>query len=845
MSNYSLQIEIDTPAVYWPMHETSGTVIKDASQIHFDGTVIGGVTLGQESGFDAGLIPTFNGTTGWVQFPAGLAVGGAFSVEAWVKTATNHGSGAGLLTKYDGPSTSGYGLGLNGTHAQFFCFTAAGASIFNLTGAAVINDGAWHHIVGVYDLVNARIYVDGNQDAIVGATTVPNSSAGTAALACYATTGGTPSNFYTGGLAEVAVYTVALTAAQAARHYQARIGSTVTITINSVDRTQLVRRYESEILDNAGATPNTASVVVRGFTPTNGLTMHITQGLVVPIVLFDGEVTSVQQIATKTRQRVRYRLECIDGTFKMNRRLVTKAWLVATSITTVLTDILSGFTTGVTSTNVQASLANAPVPFLAVLEPVTSVIQRLADLAGAAWKYLPINDLYFRVTSTIINPAALTTLNKTFKSLIYRKGIVQAHTRMYATGAGTSVVSSVPAGSTYAPVTLGVLFAAAGGSALTGAQILTYTSVVLGGVIAAPVATWGAITLVNDGGAGGLTIGATYIFALTYVTPSGETVISNVSGSPASPPDATHRRIVINWTDTVPTSATGIYVYASTDAGATWKKCVLIAASPISPYAITAQVDTAIGAAPPTISTAGNDAISGSTTTGSTAVGATTIAVAETGVFGSGGGILTYAVAGVVYSATYTGRSIASGAGNITGVPASGLGSIVATIPSGAGIQNVPGIKGIPGSGTGAIASPLSVGDSIVIFVQRDDATAQTALGALEGGDGIHEFSITDSSLESDAACNARGDAELSLAKNPEEEASFLSEDVAMVSSALVPISINGISTTLSIRRVRISWVPARKNPQREVTASSQYKTLYQYLAEGAQPGSPASGLRR
>jgi hypothetical protein len=135
----------------------------------------------------------------------------------------------------------------------------------------------------------------------------------------------------------------------------------------------------------------------------------------------------------------------------------------------------------------------------------------------------------------------------------------------------------------------------------------------------------------------------------------------------------------------------------------------------------------------------------GGTTTAPTAVGATSIPVDECAWYsGSGGTVVSGA-----NLITYTGRSATSGAGNLTGVPASGAGSILYA---------------------------LKQGDQVNIWVQCDDAAAQAALAALEGGDGIHEYPIQDGRLSISGA-TARGNAELALFSTVDYEGEYSSRD--------------------------------------------------------------------
>lgn len=246
-------------------------------------------------------------------------------------------------------------------------------------------------------------------------------------------------------------------------------GNDVTVTINGVDRSAFVSRYESEIQDVASETPNTCSIMVRGFTPTLGQRVTVTQG---PLTIFDGEVTDLAQVQRRYGTRLRYRLDCTDWTFLADRRLVVKQW-AATSVSTIVSDIVSSFISGFTTANVQGSLT--AIDFAASAERVGQVLSRLANAVGASWKWLYSKDLYFRTTSNLSNPSPLTTSNARFRALKYHRKIDQVRTRVYVQGAGTSVAAPVAVGGTTIPVADQSVFSASGGLAFLGTQIISYT----------------------------------------------------------------------------------------------------------------------------------------------------------------------------------------------------------------------------------------------------------------------------------------------------------------------------------------------------------------------------------
>ncbi len=129
-------------------------------------------------------------------------------------------------------------------------------------------------------------------------------------------------------------------------------------------------------------------------------------------------------------------------------------------------------------------------------------------------------------------------------------------------------------------------------------------------------------------------------------------------------------------------------------------------------------------------------------------------------------------------------------------------------------------------TGCSGIVNTLQQGDAVAISVQRDDAAAQTALAALEGGDGIHEHQIDDTSLDTVAKITARGDAELTLFKSPIVQVTYATRDTKSRSGKSVSITLGApqsLSGTFTIQEVEIRDIDVAANvlPTFVVTASS------------------------
>lgn len=106
----------------------------------------------------------FDGANDYVALNSFYAASGIteVTVEAWIRTTKTT---AQIIASYDrsdywrlGVSSTGGGAG------QVTWNLGTNAGILDMSSTGTVNDGNWHHVVGVYDNGNARIYIDGVQD---------------------------------------------------------------------------------------------------------------------------------------------------------------------------------------------------------------------------------------------------------------------------------------------------------------------------------------------------------------------------------------------------------------------------------------------------------------------------------------------------------------------------------------------------------------------------------------------------------------------------------------------------------------------------------------------------------
>lgn len=218
--NYPALVLSHSPIGYWRMNDTTGTTAVDSATVPHNGTYSGGFTLLAPTalGGDEGNAVTLNGTTGTITVASNSAfdLTTTFTLEAWVKCAAYPAQAVPInrLGWWVLTIDSATSIAIRDRNGHFASFTVPSIA------------GIWAHVVGVKPdntLTNCRLYVN-------GVTYTPTSTSGP-----WAPTGGAnavnigsvegPTSLINGSIDEVAVYSTALTAAQARDHYAAGVGT--------------------------------------------------------------------------------------------------------------------------------------------------------------------------------------------------------------------------------------------------------------------------------------------------------------------------------------------------------------------------------------------------------------------------------------------------------------------------------------------------------------------------------------------------------------------------------------------------------------------------------------------
>ena len=209
--------------------------------------------------------------------------------------------------------------------------------------------------------------------------------------------------------------------------------------------------------------------------------------------------------------------------------------------------------------------------------------------------------------------------------------------------------------------------------------------------------------------------------------------------------------------------------------------------------------DASLGANVPTGNTSGLVVETGEVPAGATSLPVTSIAPYHTG----GGWTLTEQM-----QIRYTGIS----GSTLTGIPSTGLGSILTTIAYGSPITALPALMGVTGVG-----QAIPFGAMVYLFVQRDDLEAQAVYGILE-------YHISDGRIREDTA-QRWADADLFRFARPLTTVRYATRDPKTRSGKTVSIDLPslGLSGDYTIQNVLIDQIDRAPGiwPRFTVEASS------------------------
>ena len=213
-SSYAGAVGADNPLAWWRLGEASGTTAVDQKAAN-PGTYLNGPVLGA-----AGLIasdPTnkavsFDGANDHVRVPnsLGLQLTTPLTLEAWIRPTALPAAG-GFASIVSKPEQ--YSLQFNGPLLEFTIIQMGARRRLQAPAGTVAINGTYH-VVGTFDGVTRRLYVNGTQ---VAASPLTGGATATANNVFMGSWSGS-NEFLRGTIDEVAIYNTALSAARVQAH---------------------------------------------------------------------------------------------------------------------------------------------------------------------------------------------------------------------------------------------------------------------------------------------------------------------------------------------------------------------------------------------------------------------------------------------------------------------------------------------------------------------------------------------------------------------------------------------------------------------------------------------------
>jgi len=154
----------DDPVGYWRLGESSGTTANDSKKPAalnpaIPGTYVGGVTLGASGALASNTAARFDGVNDAVTLAAEnrFDFTGPLTVETWLRVPSWTRTWQAIVTKGD----SSWRLSRFGDTARISFESTSDAGNHSLPSVRNLDDGLWHHVVGIYDGAAKYLFVDG------------------------------------------------------------------------------------------------------------------------------------------------------------------------------------------------------------------------------------------------------------------------------------------------------------------------------------------------------------------------------------------------------------------------------------------------------------------------------------------------------------------------------------------------------------------------------------------------------------------------------------------------------------------------------------------------------------
>jgi hypothetical protein len=323
----------------------------------------------------------------------------------------------------------------------------------------------------------------------------------------------------------------------------ARRRTVMRLVLGGIDARTRVRVGSVTVHDEVNDAPNTASFALNGPAPSVGQDVRILINSDAPILLFNGQLQTVDLTYEGLPGQLACRVTAIDDTARANYQRPFGTW-TNVSATTVAQELIATFAPSFTTHGVAADLPAISVNFDGN-EGLSAALAQIAKLIGGAF-YFEDLDLHLFQTETTDPPADLTDTGGFLNDppITVSTDDSQLRTRVYGKGHGEATLSDVDAGATIVPVeNAAAWFTPGGGLAISETQRLAYTGVHGGGdsAVVGPGVSPSSPPMVAAAPGLGLDLGV-YQYAYTDVTATGETLLSplgTITTAPLAPPATT------------------------------------------------------------------------------------------------------------------------------------------------------------------------------------------------------------------------------------------------------------------------------------------------------------------
>lgn len=248
--------------------------------------------------------------------------------------------------------------------------------------------------------------------------------------------------------------------------------------INGVDRSSSILRDSWSLTTRSDGTPSTFSFKVKTITPAVGQSVTVTYATPNDY-LFAGTILQLSAAPeTPSSAALQWQCVAVGHQWRLDRYDLVTAEYGAASVFTIASDILDRFTDG----DFRIGYCPESLGYIAMtftFETVWKSLQRLAKAVGAICELTPdgVINIYAAGTYPEAALATVTASSILARSLTYTADLTQVRTRTLYQGRGTTTAAPVTAGDTTVEVNDTGMFAEAGGSAVGGRNLFTYTTI--------------------------------------------------------------------------------------------------------------------------------------------------------------------------------------------------------------------------------------------------------------------------------------------------------------------------------------------------------------------------------